>query len=77
MYDKVHKAKIHEIMSEGQQLSFLDWVKIKYADNEFLLFDFGYFTIIALLMFFVYEKLVNKVTNMFKTHREENSNEWS
>lgn len=54
----------------------MDWIKIKYADNEFLLFDFGYFSVIAVLMFWVYDKFVSKITSMLKTHQEENFNEW-
>ena len=51
----------------------MDWVKIKYQDNSFLLFDSGYFLIVALLMFWVYKKLIYKFSKMLENYKEENS----
>lgn len=54
---------------QGQKLTLGDWIKIKYEDNSFLLFDCGYFFIVACLMFWVYKKLFAKFTKMLENQR--------
>ena len=38
--DKIHKAKVESIYSYDKEVGWLDWVRIKFNDNTFLIFDF-------------------------------------
>ena len=38
--DKIHKAKVESIYSYAKEVGWLDWVRIKFNDNTFLIFDF-------------------------------------
>lgn len=58
MHDKIHKAKVHDILSQGKTLSFLEWLKVKFDDNTFLMMDFLYLSIIVFIIWASYKKVL-------------------
>ena len=59
MHDKIHKAKDNTILSEGKNLSLMEWFKVKFNDNTFLMMDCGYLLIIVLIVWISYKKMLN------------------
>jgi hypothetical protein len=60
MPDKIHKSKVQSILNTNMNLTFVEWLKIIYDDNAFLMVEFGYLLIIFGLIYLTYKRFIKR-----------------